>query len=133
MDFNQCSSRGKFSDDKEAVSILKDSIKHIGDRYQIGLPWMKDISLPNNYFMAKIQWHALQRRLERDSNLRDRYEEPIKKNWIKTTSQLRTPVADTLSGTIPIKQRSTNRNQTKSAESQTLLPNIKESHSRIHC
>ncbi|XP_075248454.1 uncharacterized protein LOC142341411 [Convolutriloba macropyga] len=86
--FNQCSSKGQSADNKEALSILNDTIKHIGDRYQIGLPWKKDITLPNNYFMAKVQWHALQQRLERDTNLRDRYEETIKKgldkNYITT-------------------------------------------------
>ena len=51
--------------------------------YQIGLPWKKDITLPNNYFMDKVQWHALQQRLERDTNLRDRYEETIKKDLDK--------------------------------------------------
>ena len=104
VNFNQCSSKGQSSDDKEALSILIDTIKHIGDRYQIGLPWKKDIKLPNNYFMAKVLWHALQQRLERDTNLRERYEETIKKIWIKTTSQLQTPVADTLYGTFPIIQ-----------------------------
>ena len=83
VNFNQCSSKGQSSDDKEAVSILNDTIRHIGDRYQIGLPWKKDIILPNNYFMAKVQWHALQQRLERDTNLRDRYEETIKKDLDK--------------------------------------------------
>ena len=37
--------------------------------------------------MAKVQWHALQQRLERDTNLRNRYEETIKKilkNYITT-------------------------------------------------
>ena len=38
--------------------------------------------------MAKVQWHALQQRLERGTNLRDRYEETIKtdldKNYITT-------------------------------------------------
>ena len=79
VNFNQCSSKGQSSDEKEALSILNDTIKHIGDRYQIGLPWKKDITLPNNYFMAKVQWHALQQRLERDTNLRERFEETIKK------------------------------------------------------
>ena len=83
VNFNQCSSKGQSSDDKEAVSILNDTIRHIGDRYQIGLPWKKDITLPNNYFMAKVHWHALQQRLERDTNLRDRCEETIKKDLDK--------------------------------------------------
>ena len=48
VNFNQCSSKGQPSDDKEAVSILNDIIKHIGDRYQIGLPWKKDITILNN-------------------------------------------------------------------------------------
>ena len=66
VNFNQCSSKGQSSDDKEAS--LNDTIKHISDRYQIGLPWKKDITLPNNYFMAKVHWHALQQTLKRDTN-----------------------------------------------------------------
>ena len=81
VNFNQCSSKGQSADDKEALSILNDTIKHIGDRYQIGLPWKKDITLTINYFMAKVQWHALQQRL--DTNLRNRYEETIKKDLDK--------------------------------------------------
>ena len=73
---------------KEALSIINDTIKHIDDRYQIGLPWKKDIKLPNNYFIAKFRWHALQQRLEKDTNLREHYEETIKKvldkNYITT-------------------------------------------------
>ena len=83
VNFNQCSSKGQSSDDKEAVSILNDTIRHIGDRYQIGILWKKDITLPNNYFMAKVQWHALQQRLERDTSLRDRCEKTIKKDLDK--------------------------------------------------
>ena len=44
VNFNQCSSKGQSSDDKEAVSILNDTIKNVGGRYQIGLSWKKDIS-----------------------------------------------------------------------------------------
>ena len=83
MNFNQCSSKGQSSDDKEALSILNDTIKHIGDRYQSGLPRKKDIKLPNNYLMAKVQWHALHQRLKRDTNLRERCEETIKKDLDK--------------------------------------------------
>ena len=55
VNFNQCSSKGQSSDDEEAVSILNDTIRHIGNRYQIRLPWKKNVTLPNNYFMAKVQ------------------------------------------------------------------------------
>ncbi|XP_075259863.1 uncharacterized protein LOC142351609 [Convolutriloba macropyga] len=83
MNFNQCSSKGQSSDDKEALSILNDTIKHFGHRYQIGLPYEKDIKLPNNCFKAKVLWHALQQRLERDTNFRERHEETIKKDLDK--------------------------------------------------
>ena len=88
VNVKQCSPKEHFSDGKEAVSIFNDTIKTIGDRYQIGLPWKKAITLPDNYFMAKVQWHTPQQRLERDTNLVDRYEETIKidlgKNYITT-------------------------------------------------
>ena len=48
VNFNQFSSKRHSADDNEALSILNDTIKHIGDRYQIGLQWKKDIQLPNN-------------------------------------------------------------------------------------
>ena len=35
--------------------------------------------------MAKVQWHALQPRLEKDTNLRERYEETIKKDLDKNS------------------------------------------------
>ena len=86
---NQCSSTGQCSDDKETVFFLNDTIKEIGDRYQNVLPWKEDITLPNNYFMAKFQWHALQQRMDRDTNLRDRYEGTINdmdKNYFTTAN-----------------------------------------------
>ena len=63
----------------EAVSVLNDTIKSTSDIYQIGLSWKKNIALPNNYYMTKAQLHALQQKLDRDTNLRERYEETVRR------------------------------------------------------
>ena len=55
VNFNQCSFKEQSSDDKDALFILNDTMKHIGDRHQFGVPWKRKITFSNNYFSAKIQ------------------------------------------------------------------------------
>ena len=40
-------------EDKKALQIFEGTIKHNGERYEIGLPWKPNLHLPNNYFLAK--------------------------------------------------------------------------------
>ena len=54
--------------------------------------------------MARVQWHALQQRLYRDTKVRDGYEETIKKDLDKNYITTADPVADAWSGIFPITQ-----------------------------
>ena len=65
------------TDSKRAVQILQDTIHHIGDRYEIGLLWKQDSKLENNYPVAKAQLDSLQRRLNKDIELKQLYEKTL--------------------------------------------------------
>ena len=65
------------TDSKRAVQILQDTIHHIGDRYEIGLLWKQDSKLENNYPVAKAQLDSLQRRLNKDNELKQLYEKTL--------------------------------------------------------
>ena len=76
VNFSQCSTKGHNEEDQKALKTLAETTHHNGERYEIGLSWREIVTLPNNYFMAGVQWHALQKRLERDNQL---------KKWYMTT------------------------------------------------
>ena len=62
------------SDDKRANNILEASTIHDGDRNADGLLWAEDHSqLPNNYYSALAQLKSLEKRLDKDTNLRALY------------------------------------------------------------
>ena len=71
--FSHCSTKGHNEEDQKALKTLAETTHHNGERYEIGLPWREHVSLPNNYLMARVQWHALQKRLERDNQQKQRY------------------------------------------------------------
>ena len=71
------------TDSKRAVQILQDTIHHIGDRYEIGLLWKQDSKLENNYPVAKAQLDSLQRRLNKDIELKQLYEKTLEKDLEK--------------------------------------------------
>ena len=73
VNFSQGSTKGHNEEDQKAIKTLAENTHHNGERYEIGLPWRENVTLPNNYFMARVQWHALQKRLERDNQLKQRY------------------------------------------------------------
>ena len=66
------------TESKRAIQILQDTIHHIGDRYEIGLLWKQDSKLENNYPVAKAQLDSLQRRLNKDIELKQ-----LRKNFGK--------------------------------------------------
>ena len=72
VNFSQGSTKGHNEEDQKAIKTLAETTHHNGERYEIGFPWRENVTLPNNYFMARVQWHALQKRLERDSQLKQR-------------------------------------------------------------
>ena len=73
VNFNQGSTKGHNDEDQKVLKTLAETTNHNGEIYEIGLPWREKVTLPNNNFMARVQWHALQKRLERDHQLKQRY------------------------------------------------------------
>ena len=56
--------------------MLKATTKFDGERYEVGLLWKNaKPQLPNNYKSAVSQLKSLERRLEKDENLKQRYKE----------------------------------------------------------
>ena len=75
------------SDDKRPYKILEASTKHDGDRYAVGMLWAEDHSqLPNNYYSALAQLKSMEKRLDKDTNLRALYAKKIKKSLTKVKS-----------------------------------------------
>ena len=70
-------------ENKKALQIFEDTVKHNGERYEIGLPWKQNIQLPNNYFLAKAQLRSLEKRLNEDRQLADTYNSLIQNNIVK--------------------------------------------------
>ena len=67
--------------DNRALSLLKNDTFHDGERYIVPMLWNdKEITLPNNYFSSLIQLKYLERRLDKDPSLREKYAETIRED-----------------------------------------------------
>ena len=72
------------SDDKRANKILEASTIHDGDRYAVGMLWAEDHSqLPNNYYSALAQLKSMEKRLDKDTNLRVLYAKNVQEDFNK--------------------------------------------------
>ena len=72
------------SDDKRANKILEASTIHDGDRYAVGMLWAEDhTQLPHNYYSDLAQLKSLEKRLDKDTNLRASYAKNIQQNFDK--------------------------------------------------
>ena len=61
---------------KRALSVLKNDTFHDGERYIVPMLWNdKEGTLPNNYFSSLAQLKSLERRLDKDPSLREKYGE----------------------------------------------------------
>ena len=61
-----------------AQEILERTTFHSGQRYDVGLLWADDnIQLPNNYFSSLVQLKSLEKRLSRDTTLKENYPKTI--------------------------------------------------------
>ena len=93
------------SDDKRANKISEASTIHDGDRYAVGLLWAEDHSqLPNNYYSALAQLKSLEKRLDKDTNLRALYAKNIQEDFDKSQKSpfaVRLPIVWVLSGPLP--------------------------------
>ena len=69
-----CTKTGLSLEDKEALTMMEESVKHDGKHYEICLPWRDgQPCLPNNRFMAEKRLQSLKRRLSRDQELLEGY------------------------------------------------------------
>ena len=67
------------SADKRAQKILDSTTIHDGSRYIVGMLWAADnIYLPGNFYASLVQLESLEKRLEKDSNLKTQYASDIR-------------------------------------------------------
>ena len=68
----------RFAADKRALSVLKNDTFHDGERYIVPMLWNdKESTLPINYFSSLAQLKSLEKRLDKDPSLREKYAETI--------------------------------------------------------
>ena len=73
---SNCSVCGSCKEGDKALEMLKTTTKFDGERYEVGLLWKNaKPQLPNNYSSAVSQLKSLERRLEKDEILKQRYKE----------------------------------------------------------
>ena len=76
-----CDVSGRSKEEKRAQAILEKTTKHNGERYEVGLLWADDNpNLPNNYYSAYQQFLSMERRLSKDSELKEAYKATIEKD-----------------------------------------------------
>ena len=67
--------------DARAQEILETTTIHNGQRYDVGMQWADDnIQLPNNYFSSLVQRKSLEKRLSRDTSLKENYANTIRED-----------------------------------------------------
>ena len=72
--------------DARAQEILETTTFHNGQRYDVGMLWADDnIQLPNNYFSSLVQLKSLEKRLSRDTSLKETYANTIREDLKKVT------------------------------------------------
>ena len=76
-----CDVSGRSKGEKRALSILERTTKHNGERYEVGLMWADDNpDLPNNYYSAYQQFLSMEKRFEKDLELKEAYKATIEKD-----------------------------------------------------
>ena len=76
-----CDVSGRSKEEKRALSILERTTKHNGERYEVGLMWADDNpDLPNNYYSAYQQFLSVEKRLEKDLELKEANKATIEKD-----------------------------------------------------
>ena len=62
----------------KAQKMLESTTKFTGERYEVGMLWSEpEPNLPNNYSSALGQLYSLERRFQRDPNLKSLYQQSI--------------------------------------------------------
>lgn len=63
---------------KKAIKILEETVKHVGNRYQVGMLWKRpDVEFPDNRAMAKKRLTSTEKVLKRVNALSEKYKEII--------------------------------------------------------
>ena len=71
-------SHGTFND-KRAQKVLDSTTIHDGSRCVVGMLWADDnIQLPDNFYASLVQFKSLEKRLEKDLNLKTQYASDIR-------------------------------------------------------
>ena len=64
--------------EQQAQKFLESTTKFTGERYEVGMLWSEpEPNLPNNYGSALGQLYSLERRFQRDPNLKELYQQSI--------------------------------------------------------
>ena len=83
--------------DARATEILERTTRHDGERYEVGMLWAEENSaLPNNFFSALAQLKSLERRLEKDNDLKRKYAATIADDFSKGYIEQVDPKNDTV-------------------------------------
>ncbi|XP_028416927.1 uncharacterized protein LOC114541139 [Dendronephthya gigantea] len=81
MDFSESDfhlGKGMSFEDQRALNIMESSAKKVNGHYEISLPWRDGSpSFPNNRKMAEKRLISLQRRLKKDTHLKENYRNVI--------------------------------------------------------
>ena len=70
-------------EEQQALQTLRATIRHTGERYEIGLPWKPHASLPNNYFTALSQLRSLHKRLKEKPDTLQKFNSTIESDLQK--------------------------------------------------
>ena len=73
--------------DQRAVEILNNTVRHRGERYEIGLLWREKVTLENNYPVAKAQVQSIDKKLKKDKALKDMYQKTLDTDLEKGSNQ----------------------------------------------
>ena len=65
--------------DKRSLGILDNTTKLVIGLYEVGLLWKENADLPNNRWLAEKQLHQLNNKLSNNPELKQKYEETLKK------------------------------------------------------
>ena len=69
-----CDVSGRSKEEERALSILERTTKHNGERDEGSLMWADDnLDLPNNYYSAYQQFLSMEKRLEKDSEMKNHF------------------------------------------------------------
>ena len=80
-------------EEKHALNTLRDTIRFVDNRYEVGLLWKPNAELPNNFAAAIQQFKKLKQRLNRDPITLDLYSATIE-NDLKNEYIRRVPADD---------------------------------------